>query len=126
MIQAVNSTNFNYSKVKSNPNFGDKNAAQTQQAPEFGEEKKTKKPSKLKGFMSYVIAQFAAGAIFSTLLDGGGNLFEKMKKVPNKENIVPALNILKRAAFIGTAFVVTGLVIDSIFRLMSRPKAEKQ
>lgn len=119
MIQAVNSVNTSSYK-KQNTSFGNK--AQAEICDYRPEEMKSKKPSKAKRVGAYVAGQFAAGAIFSTLLSVGGNIFEKLKKVPDKTKIIPGANIAKQAAFMGGMFVLLGLVIDGVFSMIYRNK----
>lgn len=117
MIQAINSVNTN-TYQKQNPNFGSKNTAVN------GEEIAAphKKPSKAKNAAVYAGTQFAAGAIFSSLLNTACNLIEKCKKVPNKEKIMSAPAILKSAAVMGGMFVLMGFVVNGIFSLAYRNK----
>lgn len=120
MIQAVNSVNTNSYK-KQNTSFGNKAQAEIcDYRPE--EFKKQRKHSKAKAFAAYTTAQFAAGAVISSLLNVGRNVIEVLKKVPDKTNIVPAKGIAIQAALMGGLFVLMGLVIDGTFSLMYRNK----
>lgn len=116
MIQSLNSVNSN--TYQKNPNFSSKNA--TQSGEQVTQEQK--KPSKAKNAAVYAGTQFAAGAIFSSLLNTACNVIEKCKKIPNKEKIMSAPAILKSAAVMGGMFVLMGFLVNGIFSLAYRNK----
>ena len=116
MIQPLNTVNLN-TYQKQNTNFGD-----TPKQQSIAEEK-AHKPSRAKAIAAYSIGQFAAGAIISSILNIGGNIVEKLKKVPDKTKIIPSSGIAKQAAIMGGLFVLIGLVINSVFTLLARKKS---
>lgn len=122
MIQAVNSINANnYPKVKKQSFGQDVPVEFLDYKPE--EIKKQKKPSKLGAFAGYIATQFAAGAIFSGIFDGGINLFRAIKK--NKE-LLSFKEIGSRAAILGAMFALVGVIFNGIDAVIMNNKHKSQ
>lgn len=118
MIQPLNSIGTNCCGTTRKQSFGDN--PQTQDKPFVVENKEQilgKKPSKAKLLAGYTATQFAAGAIVSGIFDGLTNLWRIAFK--NKE-LMPLKEIGGRAAFMGAAFAVIGLVFTAIGSLMAK------
>ena len=123
MIQAVNSVKANNYQTARQQSFGHQAPAEIiDYKPQ--EMKKPNKRSKLATVAGYLATQFAAGAVFSGIWDGGINLYRLARK--NK----PLLSLKEmgpRAAVLGGMFVLCGLIFTGIDAAMSarRSKASK-
>ena len=116
MIQAVNFSTNNYSKVNQNPSFA-KKAPETFVDYEAEEVKKRNKKSKLAGLAGYMFTQFVAGAVVSGVLDGLTNGYRLIAKKPN---LIPFKQIASRAGVMGGAFALIGLIFAGINSIAAR------
>lgn len=103
MIQSVNSYN-NSQSLKQNPNFGQN------------------RPSKAKQYAGFVGTHFVAGAVASTLIESGANLWNMTMKTGKP--IVGLKEMGKRAGFLGLGFVAFGVAWNFALGLMNRGRKQ--
>lgn len=117
MIQALNSVNMtaNCCNGKRKQSFGNDPVAENVNV--IFEQKPAKRPSTAKRLATYAATNLVAGALVSSLIDGGTNVYRAIAK--NKP-LMSLKQVAANAGSLGVAFALIGLVFTAISAAMTR------